>query len=204
MESEAIEFETSDGVRLQGDLRMPDDPLGAAIVCHPHPQHGGNRRNAVVESLFAALPAAGIAALRFDFRPAFGGGQGERLDAEAALLELRRRSPGTPTFATGYSFGAMIALALDDERLSAKVLVAPPLGHMPVAPAAPMPTFVLTPAHDQFTPPEVARPIVDTWPEAEYQTIESVDHFLVGRAVLVAERATEWLISDRWRRRSLP
>lgn len=204
MESETVEFETSDGVRLHGDLLTPDEPSGAAIVCHPHPQHGGNRFNPVVEALFTALAAADIAALRFDFRPMFDDGRGERLDAEAALSELRLRLPGTPTFATGYSFGAIIASSLGGDYLSANVLVAPPLSQMKVATMPTVPTLVLTPAHDQFTPPEVARPIVDAWPEAEYQTIGSVDHFLVGRASLVAERATEWLLSDRWRRRSLP
>ena len=59
------------------------------MLLHPHPRFGGNRLNAVVAALFRALPAAGIAALRFDFRPGAGGEGGdlaeERLDAVAGL-----------------------------------------------------------------------------------------------------------------------
>ena len=176
---------------------IPAQVDGAAIVCHPHPQYGGNRFNPVVEALFAALPAAGIAALRFDFRATFDDGNGEGRDAVAALAELRRRVPDTMTFAAGYSFGAMITLALEDDALAAKVLIAPPLSHMDPATAPGVATLVLTPAHDQFTPPSVARPIVDAWPEAEFGTIESVDHFLVGRAGIVAELAAGWLAGRR-------
>ena len=188
-----IRFETSDGVALVGDLCVPAQVRAAAIVCHPHPQFGGNRFSPVVEALFNALADRGIATLRFDFRAAFDDGRGERLDAEAALEELRGRWPDVVHFATGYSFGAMIALSLEDGGLDAKVLVAPPLTHTNPVTSPEVATLVLTPAHDQFTPPEVARPIVDTWPDAEYRTIESVDHFFATRATFAADLAAEWL-----------
>ncbi|MFK7918267.1 MAG: alpha/beta hydrolase [Ilumatobacter sp.] len=193
METETIEFETADGLTLTADLCVPTNVRAAAIVCHPHPQYGGNRFNPVVEALFSALPGAGIAALRFDFRSVFAGGIGERLDAEAALAALRQRVLDVPTIATGYSFGAMVTLALDDDRIVAKVLVAPPLGHMDTTPGHAVPTLVLSPAHDQFAPPDVAEPVVATWPLGEFKPIESVDHFLVGRAGLAAALSADWL-----------
>lgn len=193
MESETIEFEASDGMRLVGDLVVPAQPRAAAIICHPHPQFGGNRFNPVVDALFAAIGASDVATLRFDFRTEFDDGRGERLDAEAALAEIGGRVPDVPTFATGYSFGAMIVLALDG--LTGKVLVAPPLGHTASSASqiVSTPCLVLTPAHDQFAPPDVAEPIVRGWANADFEIIESVDHFLTGGASAVADRALGWI-----------
>lgn len=188
-----IHFETNDGVLIVGDLSAPADARAAAIVCHPHPQHGGDRFNPVVGALFTALPDAGVATLRFDFRAEFSDGIGERLDAEAALAELRRQVPDVPIFAAGYSFGAMIALSLDDTALAGKVLVAPPLGHMDASPGVDVPTLVLSPAHDQFAPPDVAEPIVSAWSQSEFAPIESVDHFMLGRSEFAAGLAVDWI-----------
>ena len=194
----SIEFETTDGVELLGEVAVPAAPIGAAIVCHPHPQFGGNRFDHVVGALFEALPTIGVAALRFDFRRTFGGGVGERLDAMAALDELSREVPDVPLVATGYSFGAMVAAAVDDERVSASVLVAPPLAMTDSIRGCDVPTLVLTPAHDQFSPPAANRAVLDEWARAgaapiEQETIDMADHFLHGATARVATLATTFL-----------
>jgi uncharacterized protein len=191
-----VRFVTADGVELTGDLAEPATCRAAAIVCHPHPQYGGNRYNNVVEAIFGALPGAGVGALRFDFRREFGGGIDERLDAIAALDHLHETHLERPLFAIGYSFGAMVALSLTDDRLHGKALVAPPLGVMDGAPAMDTPTLVLSPVADQFAPPDVARPIVADWPSSVFEVVESTDHFLTGRTAIVAQRIVEW-IDDR-------
>ncbi len=196
------EFTTADGARLVGDLALPATPRMAAIICHPHPQFGGDRFNNVVTALFTALPPAGVAALRFDFRVEFSGGAGERLDALAAIDELAALVPGVPIVALGYSFGAMIVLGLADERVTALGLVAPPLAMAPDVAAPTVPTLVLIAAHDQFSPPAVSTPIVDRWaasaPAAiEHRTIEMADHSLVGHTVTVADQVTAWLSPRR-------
>jgi len=196
-----VQFQTDDGVSIAGDLLVPPECRAAAIVCHPHPQYGGNRFNPVVDALHRALPAVGVAALRFDFRENFDDGVGERLDALAALDELTRLVPNVPQFACGYSFGAMITLSLDHPGLAAKVLIAPPLGHITADPGVAVPTLVLTPAHDQFAPPELAQPIVGRWPDAEFGVIDMADHFIAGQTGSVAETVASW-ISDRWPLRS--
>ena len=189
-----VHFDASDGVELVGDIAVPDAPSSAAIVCHPHPQYGGNRFNNVVTALFDALPDAGVAALRFDFRAEFSGGPGERLDAIAALDALAAEVPGVPLVALGYSFGALIALGLDDHRVSALGLVAPPLAMVPDVDGPLVRTLVLTPAHDQFSPPSVSTPIVAGWgPIAEHHTVESADHSLVGQGQRVADRVVSWI-----------
>ena len=196
------EFTSADGARLVGDLALPATPRMAAIICHPHPQYGGDRFNNVVSALFAALPAADIAALRFDFRDQFSGGAGERLDALAAIADVAAAVPGVPIVALGYSFGAMIALGLDDERVTALGLVAPPLAMAPDIAAPAVPTLVLVPAHDQFSPPSASAPIVDRWAASaaapiEHRTIEMADHSLVGHTGAVADQVTAWLSPRR-------
>ena len=39
-----VTFTTEDGIRLEGELRMPDSASrGVAVICHPHPRHGGSK-----------------------------------------------------------------------------------------------------------------------------------------------------------------
>jgi alpha/beta superfamily hydrolase len=195
-----IVLTASDGTVVHGDLTVPPDPRAAAIVCHPHPQYGGTRRDHVVGALYGLLPHLGIAALRFDFRSRFDGGRGERLDAEAALGELRAHVPGVPLLAVGYSFGAMIALGVAtgsqgaDDSVTAVVAVAAPLTMAGDAvPRPTIPTLLIVPAHDQFCDPEAARTAVADWPDVDVATVEMADHFLQGRTGAVAEAAAAWL-----------
>jgi hypothetical protein len=189
------EFVASDGTRLVGDLAVPATPRAAAIVCHPHPRYGGNRFNNVVTAVFDALASRGVAALRFDFRSEFSEGVGERLDALAALDLIGAEVPDVPLVAVGYSFGALVALGLDDARVSALVLIAPPLAMTPDVPAPTVPTLLLTPAHDQFSPPSASAPIAATWTAApvDHLTIEMADHSLVGHTATVADAIAAWI-----------
>jgi len=186
-----VAFLAGDGTELHGDVAVPAICRAGAIVCHPHPQFGGNRHNHVVTALFEALPAAGIAALRFDFRSEHGGGIAEIDDAVAAVGALRAEVPDVPIVAAGYSFGAVVALAIPDQHVVGKLLVAPPLRGAIRAPG--VPTLVITPAHDQFCPPEVSEKTVTTWPTAELQVIESADHFLNGRTGAITVAALIWI-----------
>ncbi len=190
---ETIRFTAGDGVELVGDLASAASPRAAAIVCHPHPQYGGDRYNNVVQALFDALPPNGITALRFDFRTQYDDGRGETLDAHAAIAEVARGASGSPVIATGYSFGAMIALGVDHPAVTHRVLVAPPLGMIDVAPTRNVPTLVLSPSHDQFCPPEKAEPIAATWGNTEFAPIRSADHFLLGATSEVTRRVLTWL-----------
>lgn len=194
-----MEFRTEDDVTLRGDLVVPADARAAAIICHPHPQYGGTRHDQVVGALFAALPTVGVAALRFDFRSDFDDGRGERLDAAAALDRLAGRCPDVPLLATGYSFGAMIALSVaepvtsgSDPDVTGCVAVAAPLAMgAPLAPACP--TLVVVPAHDQFSPPAATRPIVAGWTDATLIEVEAADHFLHGRTAAVSDAVAAWV-----------
>lgn len=186
-------MQTSDGLDLIADLAVTGDVAGGVVVCHPHPQYGGNRHDAVVGATCEALGALGLAWLRFDFRTEHDGGRAERLDVIAALDALAQAIPDRPLAVAGYSFGAAVALSTADWRIGAIAAIAPPLALHPRPPRPVVPTLVLCPRHDQFSPPERTEPIVDGWPDATFEVVESADHFLHGRRGVVAERAAAWI-----------
>ncbi len=94
---------------------------GLAVLCHPHPQHGGTMDNKVVVTLARALVACGHTAVRFDFRGVGGSagtydaGEGEVDDALAVVAALH--TPGAPLILGGFSFGGAVA-ARAAERLA--------------------------------------------------------------------------------------
>ncbi len=189
MAIERVTLKTADGLALEGELAVPDEPWAAAVLAHPHPQYGGSMRSIVISALFAALPDAGVAALRFNFRGVegsegqFDDGHGERNDVVAAVDALHPITEGLPFVLAGWSFGADMSLSVDDERASAWFAVAPPLRSDGDYAAAtdPRPKLVAVPEHDQFRSPSSAKPILDSWTNIRVEVVKGADHFLVGR-----------------------
>src|SRR5438445_2602075 len=89
-----VQFQ-SDGLRLEGALRVVPDARLCAVVLHPHPLYGGDMDNHVVTALCAALNALGATTLRFNFRGAgasegrHDNGRGEVEDAVEAVRFVR-------------------------------------------------------------------------------------------------------------------
>lgn len=200
--TDEISLLTADGVTLVGDLRVPRGAPAGAVVCHPHPALGGDRHNPVVDALFRALSAAGMAVLRFDFRRvgarrANGEGVAERADVVAALHRLAIEvGEHVPLFLVGYSFGADVALAVGDDRHAGWVTVAPPFRFSgPARPGEgdPRPVLVLSPAHDQFAPPYWVGKVTRAWRDVTIETVPMADHFLAGATAQVAQAATGWI-----------
>src|SRR5512141_3505817 len=99
--------------RLEALLEEPEhgEPVEAALVCHPHPQHGGTMHNKVVYRIARGLRKAGCAVLRFNYRGVnlsegeYAGGEGELDDARVALKLLTSRYPVLPLPLVPFSFG---------------------------------------------------------------------------------------------------
>ena len=116
--------------RLEALLETPDDaaPREVALVCHPHPQHGGTMHNKVVFRIARALRRTGAVVLRFNYRGvnlsegAYARGEGELDDARAALEYLRERYPALPVTLAGFSFGSRIVLRLGCESQAMRVI----------------------------------------------------------------------------------
>ncbi len=112
--------------QLEALLEEPEqgEPTQAALVCHPHPQHGGTMHNKVVYRMARGLRRAGSVVLRFNYRGvnlsagSYGHGEGELDDARTALAWLRARYPMLPVTVAGFSFGSRIALRLGAEPAS--------------------------------------------------------------------------------------
>ena len=120
--------------KLEALLEWPADspvPSAGALICHPHPLHGGTMQNKVAHTLARAAVDNGFAALRFNFRGVGDSagqhdhGRGELDDALAAAAWLKTRCPG-PFLVGGFSFGAAIAIeAARAAAAAALVSVAP-------------------------------------------------------------------------------
>jgi alpha/beta superfamily hydrolase len=107
---------------------------GVAVVCHPHPQHGGTLDNKVVQTLARAFVALGWRSVRFNFRGIGGSagawdeGVGEVDDALAVIAAVR--ASGEALMLAGFSFGAYVASQAatrlaDDAKPQRLVLVGP-------------------------------------------------------------------------------
>ncbi|MDH5454964.1 MAG: alpha/beta fold hydrolase [Gammaproteobacteria bacterium] len=104
--------------RLEAILERPGEGAleGCAVICHPHPQHGGTMHNKVVHTLARAFVRSGHETLRFNFRGTeqsegeYDAGVGELDDALAAIDWMRARHGSYPLWLAGFSFGAAIAV----------------------------------------------------------------------------------------------
>jgi alpha/beta superfamily hydrolase len=205
---EALTFLTDDGVRLEGELRMPDEePRGSAVICHAHPRHGGSKDHPVLWSVRNELAGKrGLATLVFNFRGTmgsagtYGGGREELRDVRAANGAVRERADG-PTLVFGWSFGASVALraAFEDDRVAALALFGLPLRpndlQLPPLPEPPelrrlkRALLLLAGANDEYCPAGELRAYGDG--VAEVVILNSTDHYLSRR-----EREAAAIVGD--------
>ncbi len=168
------------------------EPLGAAVLLHPHPDFGGDSRHPFVAGLFSALPARRVTAVRFDFSSS------DTAAAAAQALEAVRAAQeaagGRPVVVAGYSFGAGIASRIADEAVAAWYLLAPQVAMIAGSGLAldPRPKLVAVPERDQFSPPPAIGPALGDWSATEVTVLAGVDHFLGDVSAIVAS-AAEWL-----------
>lgn len=112
----------------------PGEAHGVAVICHPHPVHGGTLDNKVVITLARAFHAIGYRSVRFNFRGvgasqgSWDEGRGEVDDALAVIAHYR--DPAEPFMLAGFSFGAYVASQAatrlaDDAKPLRMVLVGP-------------------------------------------------------------------------------
>ncbi|MGH2631624.1 MAG: alpha/beta hydrolase [Actinomycetota bacterium] len=217
---EAVTFSTGDGVRLEGEIRRPDDaPRGSAVLCHPHPKHGGSKDHPILWALRNELAGKrGLAVLGFNFRGVmgsggtYGGGRDEIHDVRAAIGRIREETPERPTVLCGWSFGANVALreALDDPRVAALVLIGMPLRPNDLTlPALPdeaelrgvrRPALVLAGDNDQYCPVDDAAEFAASLPRGRLHIVDGADHYLWRRereaAAVVGDFVDEALGDD--------
>jgi uncharacterized protein len=161
---------------------------GFALLCHPHPQHGGTLDNKVVATLARAFVQAGWRAARFNFRGVGGShghwdeGRGEIDDALAVIQALHHADE--PLAIGGFSFGGYVA--------SHAAAVRPPSELVLVGPATRNFELARVPAHALVVHGEADEvvPLKSTLDWARPQSLPVVvvpggDHFFHGRLTLL-------------------
>jgi alpha/beta superfamily hydrolase len=148
--------------RIDAAIDAPEAAArGVAVLCHPHPLHGGTMDNKVIQTLARAFVLLGYRAVRFNFRGVgrsqglWADGIGEVDDALAVVAACR--DAALPLALGGFSFGGHVA-ARAAERLAAAgtpaqglVLVAPATSTFPL-PAVPPDTLVIHGEADDVVP----------------------------------------------------
>lgn len=208
--SARVTFPAADGGTVTGRLRLGAPGAtspGAAVLCHPHPDAGGNMDVWLLPTIGEELAAAGWAVLRFDFRSVREGArpgdhQREVADLAGAVDFLHDGGAWMPPgrlALVGWSFGALVALlhGLEDPRVTDWVGIAPPTAPLPELPMTPVPSArvaawparrtVIAGTHDQFFP---VTGLDRVHPHARH-VLDDCDHFFFDRdrdvASLVAE-----------------
>lgn len=174
------ELATSDGWKLKADLLLVDEPVGAAVLCHPHPLHGGTREHPLMTASAERLVEVAHDSIRFDFRRDRADVISEVPDLIAASDLIRSTSGVASLTLIGYSFGALVTLAAAPRVAPHKlILVAPPLAAATALPAPAVPTTVIVGRHDQYcNPDELAQ--TEFGYSSTVVVIEGTDHFLHG------------------------
>lgn len=180
-----------------------DEPTGAtlrgvAVLCHPHPQHGGTMDNKVVQMLARAFVQLGYRAVRFNFRGVGGStgtwdeGRGEIDDALAVIAH--QRDAALPLALGGFSFGGYVA-AHAAARLAAEapierlVLVGPATSRFELPPV-PSDTVVIHGEADDVVP--LAATLDWARPQAlPVIVLPGVGHFFHGQLTLLKSQVLQ-------------
>jgi alpha/beta superfamily hydrolase len=188
---------------LQIDIDMPDEaPRGIAVICHPHPQHGGTKDNKVVFMMARAAVIAGLAAVRFNFRGvgssrgSYDAGVGE-VDDAAAVRDWALEASGLPLVAlSGFSFGSAVALRLA-ERDAPPCLVTVGFPSAYFDGALPRPSSdwlaVFGDADDVIDVDTSITAVRELEPAVDVQILEGAGHFLHGRLTDLRKRVVAHL-----------
>jgi alpha/beta superfamily hydrolase len=175
------------------DISTADDASAVVVLLHPHPSYGGDRFHPFIDGMFRRLRDIPAHAIRFDFSSADEVRAREQV--VAAIDEGASRWPELRTVLVGYSFGAGIAAAVPDDRVSAWYLLAPPLAMLAQATIfqVPRPKALFIPEYDQFSPPGAVADAVGKWrPPTTVTTVPAADHFL-GVVEPIVESALAWV-----------
>jgi alpha/beta superfamily hydrolase len=199
-----VSLVTTDGVELDGEIASAPEERARAVLCHPHPLHGGTMRSLVISELFTALPASGITCLRFNFRGVgtstgtHDSGDGERLDVRAAIGALSVDEPddAPPLVLVGWSFGADIALSVHDHRLAGWVGIAPPLRYardIETLARDPRPKLIVLAERDEIRAASEVAAITGGWDACTTEVLPGASHFFVGRTDRLIRSVTTWV-----------
>ncbi len=175
-----------------------------AVICHPHPLHGGTMTNKVVTSCERALRDLGVDTLRFNFRGVgrsegtFDEGRGEGDDLVAICAWVRATRPTATLLLAGFSFGAFVSITRAAEIAPAQLVsIAPPVGRFDLAQFAQphCPWLVLQPDADEVVDATaVYRWLEQLSPPPTLVRFDGASHFFHGRLLELRAAIQDGLI----------
>jgi alpha/beta superfamily hydrolase len=184
-----------------------EEPIGVAppaiaVVCHPHPLHGGTMNNKVVRTLAWACSDCGAPTVRFNYRGveqsqgSYDGGVGETEDALAVIDWAQARWPDLPLWLEGFSFGGGVALRAAMRRPTTRLITVAPAAarEAPPTQVPNCPWLLVQGDADDLIP----APMVLAWAQAlstppEVKVLEGASHFFHGRLVELRALVRDWL-----------
>jgi len=193
---------------LEALYEGPQTPGFVCLVCHPHPLHGGTMHNHATYRLAKAVRALSGAVLRLNFRGVgrsegvHAGGVGEADDARVGLAWLAAQHPTLPRYVAGFSFGAMVALAVGCADPTVRGVlaagVAPSAFPADFVRSCAKPVAVIQAAGDEFgTPAEVERFLFLPGVPRRFRVVAGASHLFVEDLDTLqreAEAGISWLL----------
>jgi alpha/beta superfamily hydrolase len=183
--------------QLEAIISQPDTARqdAVAIICHPHPLHGGTMHNKVVHTVAKAYQSLAIPALRFNYRGvgesegSYGDAIEETEDLHAVMQWAQQQYPAAKIYLIGFSFGSYVALratALYQQHFSIPqlILIAPPIERFPYHQHifAKPPIVVLQGEADDVVAPEATYAWVADHPYTpQLIRLPGVEHFFHGQ-----------------------
>ena len=164
---------------------------GCAVLCHPHPQHGGTMRNKVVTILERSCRELGLKTVRFNFRGVgesegqFDEGVGEAEDLRTVIRWVQSVCPDDALWLGGFSFGAFISIQVASEFPIKQLLsIAPPAGRygMDTLDTPNCPWLVVQGDEDEVVSAEAVKQWATALsPPPEFVMMEGAGHFFHRR-----------------------
>ncbi len=194
---------------LLNPSRLPDVPLAAVVLCHPHPLFGGTVHNKVVYHAMKTFTELGMPVLRFNFRGAglsqgrHDHGQGEQDDVRSAVDWLMAEY-GLPVLAAGFSFGAHMALraGYEDNRVSGLISLGTPIEaanrvySYEFLHNCTKPKLFLSGTADEFAPVGKLQAALAPVPEPkQIAWVTEADHFFAGKLDRMQATLESWLLT---------
>ncbi len=107
-------FISGGNVQLEAEICDFKNQTNGILLCHPHPQFGGNMHNNVTSGLFNSLSENNVSCMRFNFRGVGSStgnhthGSGEIEDVKSCVDFLINDLDKGRVLICGYSYGAAI------------------------------------------------------------------------------------------------
>ena len=154
-----------------------------AVICHPHPLHGGNLDNKVTATLAKTMSALG----------------GETEDLLTVIHEAQRLYPQRELWLAGFSFGAYVALRASQciavDRL---ITVAPPVNLYDLSDFTPpeCPWLLVQGTDDEVVPyKQVLKWATRLYPAPQTVYLDGVGHYFHGKLTTLQTVITDSIIA---------